>query len=111
RENPAIMHRSSLLAYWGVLSFRSEAREAIIAVHAVQVSAADQAISLQKGIMRSAIAACAILVLLIGTADAAHAHRTRSGSAAHSWSTLTSIPVSAPYSTPKRCRLTIMRSC
>src|SRR5260221_3729982 len=38
-----------------------------------------------------------------------NAHRARSGSAAHSWSIPTSIPVSAPCSTPKRCRLTIMR--
>jgi hypothetical protein len=40
-----IPQRSSLLAYWGVLSFRSEAREVLIAVHTVQVSAANQAIS------------------------------------------------------------------
>jgi hypothetical protein len=40
-----IPQRSSLLAYWGVLSFRSEAREVLIAVHTVQVSAADQAVS------------------------------------------------------------------
>lgn len=53
--------------------------------------------------MRSTIVACAILVLLIGTADAA-----RLGSAPHSWSIPTSIHVSAPCSTPKRCRLTIM---
>src|SRR5262245_26558583 len=53
-----------------MLSFRSEAQEVLIAVHAVQVSAAYQAISLQNGIMRSTIAVCAILVLLIGTADA-----------------------------------------
>ena len=43
-----IPQRSSLLAYWGVLSFRSEAREVLIAVHTVQVSAADQAISLLR---------------------------------------------------------------
>jgi hypothetical protein len=43
-----IPQRSSLLSYWGVLSFRSEAREVLIAVHTVQLSAADQAISLLR---------------------------------------------------------------
>jgi hypothetical protein len=43
---PERRQRSNLLAYWGVLSFRSEAREVLIAVHTVQVSAADRAISL-----------------------------------------------------------------
>ena len=43
-----IPQRSSLRAYWGVLSFRSEAREVLIAVHTVQGSAADQAISLLR---------------------------------------------------------------
>jgi peptidoglycan/xylan/chitin deacetylase (PgdA/CDA1 family) len=38
--------------------------------HPVQVSASYQAISLQTAIMRGTIAVCAILVLLIGTADA-----------------------------------------
>jgi hypothetical protein len=49
-----IDRRSSLLAYWGVLSFRSEAREVLIAVHTVQLSAADQAISLLRDLHQPA---------------------------------------------------------
>jgi hypothetical protein len=43
---PERRQRSNLLAYWGVLSFRSEAREVLL--HTVQVSAADRAISLLR---------------------------------------------------------------
>src|SRR5262249_10336414 len=50
--------------------FALKHRRSSLPVHAVQVSAAYQMISLQNGIMRGTIAVCAILVLLIGTADA-----------------------------------------
>src|SRR5262249_174865 len=48
RSHRSLAQRSSLRGYWGVLSFRSEAREVLIAVHTVQGSAADQAISLLR---------------------------------------------------------------
>jgi hypothetical protein len=60
--------------------------------------------------MRSTIAACAILVLLIGTANAEQCSPGALGVSRTLVVDPNDIPASAPCSTPKRCRLTIMRS-